>query len=204
MKVLLINGSSNVKGSTFAALDILSNKLKEKGVDSKILHIGVKNNSCTNCNKCKETGVCIFNDEVNEALKSLDDYKGIVIGTPVYYSAPTGGIISFLNRLFKIGSKKLEYKVASSIAVARRAGTTSTIDVINKYFLYNNMPIVPSNYWNGSFGMNGEEINEDVEGIEILTNLAENMTWLLKSISLAKKGGVNHPAYKERYYERKR
>ena len=58
------------------------------------------------------------------------------------------------------------------------------------------MPIVPSNYWNGAFGMNGEELAKDIEGLQILENLAENMVWLLKSLDIAKSNKVNPPKSK--------
>ena len=32
-------------------------------------------------------------------------------------------------------------------SIARRGGATTTIDVLNKYFLKTNMPVVPSQYW---------------------------------------------------------
>ena len=202
MRVLLINGSPHKNGTTFTALSLISEYLKKGNVDSSIVHIGAVIKACTNCVKCRDTGLCIFDDEVNKVLEIVDEYDGIIIGSPVYYAAPTGGIISFLNRLFQAGHKKLEYKPAASVAMARRAGTTTTIDVLNKYFLYNNMPIVPSNYWNGAFGMNGEELAKDIEGLQILENLAENMVWLLKSLDIAKSNKVNPPKAKEKLYAR--
>ena len=202
MKVLLINGSPHKNGTTFTALSLISEYLKKGNVESSIVHIGKILKACTNCKKCMDTDLCVFDDEVNKVLEIVGEYDGIIIGSPVYYAAPTGGIISFLDRLFQAGHKKLEYKLASSVAVARRAGTTTTIDVLNKYFLYNNMPIVPSNYWNGAFGMSGEELVKDTEGLQILENLAENMIWLLKSLDIAKLNEFNAPKAKEKLYAR--
>jgi multimeric flavodoxin WrbA len=47
--------------------------------------------------------------------------------------------------------KSFAHKIGAGVVVARRAGTTATLDIINKYFMLANMPIVSSNYWNMVF-----------------------------------------------------
>ncbi len=39
-------------------------------------------------------------------------------------------------------------KPGAVVVSARRAGTTATIDQMNKYLLYAQMPVVSSRYWN--------------------------------------------------------
>ena len=77
-------------------------------------------------------------------------------------------------------------KVGASVAVARRAGTTATFDVINKYFTISGMPVASSTYWNDAFGGAPGEAVQDEEGMQTMINLAENMTFLMKSIALGK------------------
>ena len=76
---------------------------------------------------------------------------------------------------------------------ARRAGTTASFDVINKYFTISSMPVVSSNYWNHVHGRRPEDVLQDEEGLMTLTNLAKNMAWLLKCIDLGWQNGLNHP-----------
>ena len=99
-KVLLINGSSNVNGCTYTALKEIQNTLKEEGIESDIHWIGNKPiPGCTACKVCY-TSECIFKDQVNELLNKIDDYGGIVVGSPVYYAGPSGQLCVFLDRLF--------------------------------------------------------------------------------------------------------
>ena len=77
-------------------------------------------------------------------------------------------------------------KVGASIAIGRRGGLSATFDELNKYFTISNMPIVSSNYWNSLHGRGKKEVLEDEEGLQTLRVLAENMTFLLKSIKLGK------------------
>ena len=72
----------------------------------------------------------------------------------------------------------------------RRAGASTTFDVINKYFTINNMPIVASNYWNEIHRNTAEEAAQDAEGLQTMRVLGNNMAWLLKCIQLGKEAGI--------------
>lgn len=74
----------------------------------------------------------------------------------------------FLDRLFGTYGNELRYKCGSSIASARRGGTTSTVDVLNKYFQINQMPVVSSNYWNIVHGNTPDEVVKDEEGMQTM------------------------------------
>ena len=77
-------------------------------------------------------------------------------------------------------------KVGAAISVARRAGTTATMDALNKYFSISGMPIASSQYWNDAFGRAPGDTEQDEEGKQIMRTLARNMTFLMKSIALGK------------------
>ena len=90
-KVLLINGSPNEFGCTYTALSEIAKTLEKNQVEAEILYLGKKPIAgCIACNKCEMTGKCVFNDQVNEVLEKLDEYDGIVVGSPVYYAGPAG------------------------------------------------------------------------------------------------------------------
>ena len=82
---------------------------------------------------------------------------------------------------------------AAAVAVARRAGTVASFDVLNKYFTISQMPVVSSTYWNDSFGAAPGQSAQDAEGLQTMRNLARNMAWLLKCIELGRRGGVEPP-----------
>ena len=76
----------------------------------------------------------------------------------------------------------MAYKPGAAVVSARRAGTTAAIDVINKYFTINKMPVVSSMYWNMVHGSKAEDVEKDLEGLQTMRIVAQNMIWLLKSI----------------------
>ena len=67
-------------------------------------------------------------DIVNEFVEKAKTADGFIFGSPVHYAAASGSITSFLDRVFYSGGKHLQFKPASVIASARRAGTTATLD----------------------------------------------------------------------------
>ena len=138
------------------------------------------------CNSCQKNHKCVFNDSVNEVAKKFENADGLIIASPVYFASANGTLISFLDRLFYSSHFDKTMKVGASIAIGRRGGLSATFDELNKYFTISNMPIVSSNYWNSLHGRGKKEVLEDEEGLQTLRVLAENMTFLLKSIKLGK------------------
>ena len=191
MKVLLVNGSCHEKGCTYTALAEVAKALNENGVETEIYQLGGKKISgCNGCWACKKIKKCVVEDGVNEFVEKAAEFDGFVFGSPVYYASASGNLVSFMDRVFYSGGKFLAYKPAAAVVSCRRAGASTTFDVINKYFTINNMPIVGSNYWNEIHGNTAEEAAQDEEGLQTMRVLGTNMAWLLKCLQLGKEAGV--------------
>ena len=199
MKVLLINGSSK-EGCTYTALSKVAEALNEENIETEIVDLGAGPvRDCIGCGMCAKEGKkrCTFNDDiVNTIIEKAEKSDGFVFGTPVYYAHPTGRILSVLDRVFYAGKKVFEFKPGASIASARRAGTTASFDVLNKYFTISQMPVVSSTYWNNVHGNTPEEVKQDLEGMQTMYNLGKNMAWLLKCIEYGKNNSVLPPQNK--------
>lgn len=182
MKVLLLNGSRREKGCTYTALSLVAKELEAAGIDTEIIYIGLN------------TVNGKLDALVKDVAAKMKEADGLVVGSPVYYASPTGEIQVFLDRFAGVAGADLRHKPAAAIVSARRAGTSTTLDVLNKYLMYNEMPVVSSNYWNMVHGNTPEEVLQDKEGVQIMETLGRNMAWLLKSIEAGKKAGVAEPA----------
>lgn len=194
MKVLLVNGSSRSNGCTGAALDEVARALQEEGIETEIVFIGNKPlPDCIACRKCRETGECVFRDIANEIAEKAEECDGFVFGSPVYYAHPSARLLAVMDRAFYSGGRHFAYKPAAAVLSARRAGTTASFDVINKYFTINSMPVVSSTYWNHVYGREAEEVQQDKEGLMTMYNIGKNMAWMLKCIETGKKNGLEHP-----------
>ena len=195
MKVLLINGSQREHGCTDAALNIIAAELKAQGVDSQIYWIGRGAvHSCMGCGYCRNAGKCVYNDDIVNQLGELcREADGFVFGSPVHYASPAGALIAVLDRLFYSHGRYLKYKPAASIVSARRAGTTASYDVLNKYIGISSMLQVPSTYWNGVHGSSAEDVLKDEEGVTVMRAVASNMAWLLKLLDSARGTELEKP-----------
>ena len=196
MKVLLINGSPRQNGNTALALNAIADILKEEGVDSQLLWLGNKPvQDCIACKGCsKNGGRCVFDDEANQIIDAMAVCDGLIVGTPVYFAHPSGRVQSVLDRAYYAQYNDLfAHKPAAALAIARRAGCTASVDVLNKFFTISQMPVVSSQYWNVAFGRVEGEILQDEEGMQIIRTLARNMAWMLKSIEAGKAAGITPP-----------
>ena len=71
MKVLMLNGSSHINGTTMAALTEVGKALEEDGIEYEIFQIGGGPIAdCLGCGQCTENG-CIFSDDAVNAFVDL-------------------------------------------------------------------------------------------------------------------------------------
>lgn len=201
MKVLLVNGSMHEHGTTFAALKEVSGALNECGVETDFFWIGTEPIAgCSGCAGCRGTHRCVIHDRVNEFCDVCEQYDGFVFGSPVHYAAMSGAMSAFMDRVFYCNGRSFRYKPGAAVAVARRGGTTATLDELNKYMTISGMPLVSSQYWNMVHGSNGTQAQEDAEGMQTMRVLGRNMAWLLKCIEAGKAAGVPMPETESRIY----
>ncbi len=196
MKVLLINGSPREHGCTYTALMEAKSVFEKNGVETELVWVGKGLVAgCTACGACGKTGLCVYEDAVNDIIRHMDEIDGILVGSPVYYAGISGQITSFLDRLFYAGSRHVKGKPAAAIVSCRRGGASAAFEIINKYFMMTNMPVVTSQYWNQVHGNTPEEVKQDLEGLQTVRVLAQNMTWLMQCIEAGKAAGVAYPEY---------
>ena len=199
MKVLMVNGSPNEHGCTYTALSEVAKTLEKHGIESEIVYLGKKPVAgCIACMNCFKTGHCFRNDIVKGLQERLDEFDAIILGSPVYYSNPTGQILSFAQRLFFCKENEMAGKLGASVVSCRRGGASATFESLNQFFTICNIPVVSSQYWNSVHGFTPEDVHKDEEGLQTMRSLGENMAWMLKAIQKGKEVGINLPVYEPR------
>ena len=156
------------------------------------MEIGAKAiHGCIACNRCKETGRCIFDDDLcNRVIDLMADCDGIIVGSPVYYGQPNGTVLSLVQRLCYAASNVMQNKPAAAVAVCRRGGASAVYQTLLMPFQMLNMPVVTSQYWNIIYGRAEGEAALDTEGLQTMRTMADNMAWMLKKIHT---GNTNYP-----------
>ena len=193
MKVLAFNGSPNKNGNTYEAIKAVAKELEKENIEVEIIHVGNKVIrgclACGGCSKNLNQKCVIQNDEVNEWIQKMSKADGIILGSPVHYSAIAGTMKSFLDRAFLVTSVNggmLRHKVGASVVAVRRAGGIPVFDQLNNYINYSEMAMPTSNYWNVVFGNEPGEAAQDKEGMQIMSILGKNMSWLMKLVDFGK------------------
>ena len=198
MKVLMLNGSPKASGNTGRALEEIGRQLEKEGVEYEIFQLGgAPVRDCIGCGQCTEAGCAFDDDGVNAFIAKAKEADGFVFGTPVYYAHPSGRILSFLDRVFFSSSELFAHKPGAAVAIARRAGTTASFDVLNKYFGISSMPVAGSTYWNVAHGRRPGEVELDEEGLRTMRNLARNLAWMLKCFEAGDCAGIPRPETEE-------
>ena len=203
MQVILINGSPNKKGATSLALSEVERTLNEDGIETQNFWVGAKPISgCLGCGKCAKLGKCIIDDHVNEFRQLAYSADGFVFGSPVHYSAISGQLKSFMDRLFFsefMGNKNKAFRLkpAAAVAVARRCGSATAFSQMNKYFGIQEMYIVSSRYWNDVFALTPDEVSFDAEGLCNMRVLAHNMAYFLRLVEAGKASNIPLPKVEE-------
>ena len=161
--------------------------LHEKGIATEWFWVRNKPvRGCIDCGQCSKTFRCAFSDDVcNDLIEAILNADGIIIGSPVYFAAPNGALCALLDRVFYAASTHgglFKGKPAAAVASCIRSGANSTVDRINKYFSFSEMPIVSSSYWNMLFDSHSS-IGFDERGHKTMQTLGYNMASILQKIS---------------------
>jgi multimeric flavodoxin WrbA len=94
--------------------------------------------------------------------------NGILLGSPVYFTDVTAEMKALIDRCGLVSTANgglFKRKVGAAVTVMRRAGAVRTFDTLNHLFLYNQMIIPGSTYWNVGIGRDPGEVKKDEEGL---------------------------------------
>ena len=178
MSVLLINGSVRRDGNTAAALSLLDAFFQQKGLEVRWFQMENRPlRGCIGCNGCIGTNRCAFRDDpCNHLIEDLLWADGVVIGSPVYFAAPSGGLCALLDRAFYATCTRdqlLKGKLAAAFVTCAWAGGTAAIDRLHRYFVPSQMPVITSNDYTVFQGNSLKK--KESQAISVLTTLGENM-----------------------------
>ena len=184
MKVVGVVGSKK-GGNTEILTRIALEEIRKKGLETELISLANKNISpCDGCRSCVETGKCHFKDDFQSVFRKMKKADGIILASPVYYSAASPQMVSLISRFYSTrGGNPFKHKVGGPIVVGRRAGHNFTFAQLMFFFMIWEMIVPGSTYWNVAFGRGKGEVLKDKEGINTVKNFARNVAWLIKKIN---------------------
>lgn len=190
MKVVAFNGSPRKEGNTHLLIQQVLKEISAEGIETEIVSLsGKKIKGCIACYQCfqKMNKRCaVENDDLNECLEKMREADGIILGSPTYFANVTSEIKALIDRCGIVSMANgglLKRKTGAAVVAARRAGSVNTFDAINRFFLYSQMIVPGSCYWNMGLGLEPGDVNKDQEGMNIMKVLGRNMAWTLKKLN---------------------
>ena len=81
MKVMFVNGSSHLRGTTMAAIEEMEKVFRAEGIETEVIQVGGKPIAdCLQCNVCGKIGKCVFTDDgVNEFVEKVVVHEAVKI-----------------------------------------------------------------------------------------------------------------------------
>lgn len=136
MKAILINASPRKGGNTATLLDKVREGLEEGGCETKTVHLGaISFTGCKGCLACKVkgsrcNGLCALRDGLRPVLEEVLAADVLVLGSPVYFHAPTALARAFTERML---FPALDYANPDRPVVTKshRCATIYTMHVMN-------------------------------------------------------------------------
>ena len=189
MNVIAFNASARKGGNTKLLLEAVFKPLQEAGAHTELIELaGTNPKGCRACGVCikKKDGTCVIKDDIiNECIDKMTKSDAIILGSPTYFADVTTEMKALIDRCGMVGRANdnlYKRKIGAAVAVARRAGEIHAFDTMNHFFQIGHMIVVGSSYWNIGIGRDKGEVAKDEEGIKTMTDLGENIAWLLKKI----------------------
>lgn len=110
-KVIILNCSPRRNSNTASLLKEAAKGAQEVGAQIEYYNlIDIQFKGCVSCFACKikgstTNGLCAYKDELRPILENIMTADAVIIGSPIYYSYPTGMFRNLLERmLFAAGT----------------------------------------------------------------------------------------------------
>ena len=185
MRVIGIVGSPRVNGNTEILTRHTLGAMEEEGFDTELIRLAKMDiRPCNACMVCKMEESCPIDDDLFPLYTKMKAAEAIVLASPVYFSAASGLMKSFMDRAGYIAknNKAFTGKVGGPLVVARRGGANFTFSELLLWYYILGFNIPGSTYWNIAFGGDRGEVRNDEEGLTNAWNFGKNVAYLVKKL----------------------
>lgn len=147
IKVLLVNGSPRPSHNTAKALKAAMEGAEEAGAEVELVNLyKIKNlKGCYSCFRCQRKGfdktnpACCIKDEMWPLLDKARESDVVIMGSPVYFSYPTGEFRCFYERFL---FPKYTYVVEAKLVNPKNIGFIFTMNCPEDYMQATNYPVI--------------------------------------------------------------
>ncbi|MHB1420636.1 MAG: flavodoxin family protein [Bacillota bacterium] len=177
MRIILLNGSPQKKGNTFALLDEASRVAAARGIEIHLIHVAeaLSDAKTPFCNQCSVPceGACSRNNKLGEAFELLRRSDAVLIGSPVYFGTVSAQLKAFWDKTRVLRRDKALLNViggAVTVGSSRFGGQESTLLSLYQMMLVQGMTLIGDGSAEADCGHLGaaaqKPAQDDLNGLE--------------------------------------
>lgn len=135
MRIVVLQGSPNLNGSTSLLVESFSKGAIESGHEIKRLDIAnLAINPCTGCISCGYEGICVQDDDNEMVRNEILNSDMIVFATPLYYYGMTAQLKAVVDRFCSYNSSLHNKKLKSALLAVAWNSEDWTFDALESHY----------------------------------------------------------------------
>ena len=135
MKIVVLMGSPNIKGSTSILVDAFQKGAKECGHEVEVIDVCHGNiHPCIGCVKCGYEGPCVQKDDVEIIKKKLLNCDMVVFATPLYYYGMSAQLKIVIDRFCAYNSSLTVRCLRSALLTVAWNADELTFDALKAHY----------------------------------------------------------------------
>lgn len=135
MKIIILQGSPNKKGSTAILTEEFEKGAEEAGHDVEIIDVAHANiHPCTGCVACGYEGSCVQKDDVEAIRGKILDADMLVLATPLYYYGMSAQLKTMLDRFCAFNSSITRKRMKSALLTVAWNSDGWTFDALEAHY----------------------------------------------------------------------
>ena len=135
MKIVVLQGSPNKKGSTFILADCFRQGAEDAGHTVEMIDVAhAKIHPCTGCIHCGYEGPCVQKDDVEEIRKKILGADMLVFATPLYYYGMSAQLKILIDRFCAFNSSMQRKHMKSALLTVAWNSDSWTFEALEAHY----------------------------------------------------------------------
>ena len=135
MKIIVLMGSPNRKGSTSILVEHFIDGAKEAGHDCEVIDVCHADiHPCTGCVACGYEGPCVQHDDVEMIRRKLLNADMVVFATPLYYYGMSAQLKTVVDRFCAYNSSLNSRHLKSALLTVAWNADDWTLDALEAHY----------------------------------------------------------------------
>lgn len=135
MKIVVLQGSPNKKGSTFILADCFRQGAEAAGHTVEFIDVAhAKIHPCAGCVHCGYEGPCVQKDDVESIRKKILDGDMLVFATPLYYYGMSAQLKILIDRFCAFNSSMQRKHMKSALLTVAWNSDSWTFEALEAHY----------------------------------------------------------------------